>query len=427
MMAWPRASFAASGADTGASAGAGASGTALRAPPAPLTQPRAAPASGLAPPRPAVVIQTSFLGDVILTTPLLAALAERGPVDVVTTPAAAPILARDPSVRAIIVYDKRGAARGIAGLWHTAQTLKSRFTLGGPPGGSPGSSPGGSPRPARTSGGNGGGASAESATPIAYLAQSSVRSGMLALLAGFQERVGFSTSPARALYSRTVPYRADRHHAERLWWLGAVAPDVEPLPSDIRPRLYPGPADVAAANAVLAAAHYDGEPLIALAPGSAWGAKRWPGYPALAAALAHAARIVVIGGADDQALAAEIRDAVGGPADTVIDATGKVPILGAAELIGRCVAIITNDSAPQHLASAMGTPTITIFGPTVPAFGFGPLAPVHATAGVDGLDCRPCDKHGPQTCPLGHWRCMRELTVAHIEQIVRQLPAASGP
>ncbi len=365
------------------------------------------------------MIQTSFLGDVILTTPLLAALAERGPVDVVTTPAAAPILARDPSVRAIIVYDKRGAARGIAGLWQTAQTLKSRFALGGVPGDPS--------HPVRTSGGNGGGASAESASPIAYLAQSSVRSGMLALLAGFQERVGFSTSPARALYSRTVPYRGDRHHAERLWRLGAVAPDAEPQPSDIRPRLYPGPEDVAAANAVLAAAGHDGEPLIALAPGSAWGAKRWPGYPALAAALARVARIVVIGGADDQALAAEIRDAVGGPADTVIDATGKVPILGAAELIGRCVAIITNDSAPQHLASAMGTPTITIFGPTVPAFGFGPLAPVHATAGVDGLDCRPCDKHGPQHCPLGHWRCMRDLTVAHIEQIVRQLPAASGP
>ena len=169
MMAWPRASFAASGADAGGGAGGGASGTALRAPPAPLTQPRAAPASALAPPQPSVVIQTSFLGDVILTTPLLAALAERGPVDVVTTPAAAPILARDPSVRAIIVYDKRGAARGIAGLWQTAQTLKSRFALGGPS------------HPVRTSGGNGGGASAESAAPVAYLAQSSVRSGMLYL------------------------------------------------------------------------------------------------------------------------------------------------------------------------------------------------------------------------------------------------------
>ncbi len=108
MMRWPPAPLSASAADPAAG------GTALRSPPAPATQPRPSPIETVAPRRPAVVIQTSFLGDVILTTPLLAALAERGPVDVVTTPAAAPILARDPSVRAIITYDKRGAARGVA-------------------------------------------------------------------------------------------------------------------------------------------------------------------------------------------------------------------------------------------------------------------------------------------------------------------------
>lgn len=406
-------------------ASSGAGGTALRSPPAPVTQPRPGPPEAAALRRPAVVIQTSFLGDVILTTPLLAALAERGPVNVVTTPAAAPILARDPSVRAIIIYDKRGAARGVAGLWQTAQTLKSRFGLG--------SASSASSRPARTSGGNGGngGTAPDSESPIAYMAQSSVRSGMLALLAGFPERVGFATSPARALYSRTIPYRADRHHAERLWRLAALHPDAEPLPGAIRPRLYPGVSNVGAAEDLLARAGYRGEPLIALAPGSAWGAKRWPGYPALAAALAaalaHTARIVVIGGADDRPLAAQIRNAVPNPAGAVIDATGELSVLAAAEVIRRCAVIVTNDSAPQHLASAMGTPTVTIFGPTVPAFGFGPLAPRHAIAGVAGLDCRPCDKHGPQQCPLGHWRCMRDLAVTEVEQIVRQLSTASSP
>ncbi len=412
MMPWPPASLSASAPDPGAG------GTALRSPPAPATQPRPAPPETAAPRRPAVVIQTSFLGDVILTTPLLAALAEHGPVDVVTTPAAAPILARDPSVRAIIIYDKRGAARGVAGLWQTAQTLKSRFGLGG--------ASSGSSRPGRSSGGNGGSAP-ESEAPIAYLAQSSVRSGMLAVLAGFPERVGFATSPARALYSRTIPYRADRHHAERLWRLAAPGLDAEPLPGAIRPRLYPSASDVGAAEELLARAGYRGEPLIALAPGSAWGAKRWPGYPALAAALARTARIVVIGAADDRPAATQIRDAVPSPAGFVIDATGELSVLAAAEVIRRCAVIVTNDSAPQHLASAMGTPTVTIFGPTVPAFGFGPLAPRHATAGVVGLDCRPCDKHGPQQCPLGHWRCMRDLTVIEVEQIVRRLSATSGP
>jgi heptosyltransferase II len=365
------------------------------------------------------VIQTSFLGDVILTTPLLAALAEHGPVDVVTTPTAAPLLARDPSVRAVIVYDKRGDARGISGLWQIAQALKARFGLGTMIGDAALGVP-------HTRGGNGG-SRPESLAPIAYLAQSSVRSGMLALLAGFPERVGFSTSPARALYSRTVPYRADRHHAERLWRLGASSPSAEPSADAVRPRLYPDASDLEAVDHLLTRAAHAGEPLIALAPGSAWGAKRWPGYPSLAAGLARGARIVVVGAADDRDLAAEISAAVGGPPGTVIDATGALSILAAAELIRRCAVIVTNDSAPQHLASAMGTPTVVIFGPTIPEFGFGPMSPRHAIAGVSGLECRPCDKHGPQKCPLGHWHCMRELTVAFVEDLVRQMstPATS--
>ena len=63
-----------------------------------------------------LVIQTSFLGDVILTTPLMATLAERGPVDVITTPAAAPLLANHPAVRTVLAYDKRGADRGAGGM-----------------------------------------------------------------------------------------------------------------------------------------------------------------------------------------------------------------------------------------------------------------------------------------------------------------------
>jgi heptosyltransferase-2 len=387
-------------------------------PSAPDTEPLPAARSHVAHNQPSVVIQTSFLGDVILTTPLLAALAERGPVDVVTTPTGAPLLARHPAVREVIVYDKRGGARGVSGLWHTAQLLKARFGLDTPTREPP-------PRSSRTSGGNGA-PRLESPPPIAYLAQGSVRSGMLALLAGFAERVGFSTAAGRALYTRTVPYRGDRHHAERLWRLGAPSPDVEPPAGSILPRLFPDDSDVRAVDALLARAGYDGAPLVALAPGSAWGAKRWPAYPALASVLARIARVVVVGGVEDRGLAAEIGSAVAGTPGTVIDATGALTVLGAAELIRRCAVIVTNDSAPQHLASAMRTPTVTIFGPTVPEFGFGPLAPRHTTMGVVGLECRPCDKHGPQQCPLGHWRCMRDLTVSQVEDAVRRLTAPAA-
>ena len=147
-----------------------------------------------------LVIQTSFLGDVILTTPLLAALARRGPVDVVTTPAAAAILANHPAVHSVIPYDKRGDAAGLPGLWRLARTLRKRY-LG---------------RHRDTVAGDDGD---NTGLPVAYLAQGSMRSASLALLIGCDERVGFETSAARALYTRCVAYDPRRHHAERLWRL----------------------------------------------------------------------------------------------------------------------------------------------------------------------------------------------------------------
>jgi heptosyltransferase-2 len=159
-------------------------------------------------------------------------------------------------------------------------------------------------------------------------------------------------------------------------------------------------------------------PLIGLAPGSVWATKRWPYYTELACLLNGDARLAIVGGKDDAPIAAEIAAAA---SNRVVDATGKLSLLGSAELIRRCAILVTNDSAPQHLASAVGTPTITVFGPTVPEFGFGPLAPRSKTVGVAGLECRPCDRHGPMRCPLGHWRCMRELTASVVADAIARI------
>jgi heptosyltransferase-2 len=331
---------------------------------------------------PALVVQTSFLGDMVLTTPLIASLAERGPVDVVATPATAPLVAGNPAVRRVFTYDKAGADRGIGGLWR----LSRSFRLAAP-----------AASPAR--------GSSAGPTPVAYLAQGSIRSAIVALLSGARERIGFSTSPGRALYTRTVLYRTDHHHAERLWSLGAAEGE-RPTPAQLRPRLFPSPADVAAVDELLAGRGWRGEPIVALAPGSIWGTKRWPHYEEVARRLADHVRVAIVGGPADSELARRVAEAAG---PSAIDASGRLGLVASAELIRRAAVIVTNDSAPLHLASAMATPTVAIFGPTVPDFGFGPLAPSRAIAGHESLDCRPCHRHGPQRCPLGHWRCMREI------------------
>ena len=133
----------------------------------------------------------------------------------------------------------------------------------------------------------------------------------------------------------------------------------------------------------------------------------------------HGESVAIIGSKADLPVAKQIIDAV--PAGCVVDGVGTLSLLASAELIGRAQAIVTNDSAPQHLASAMGTPTLAIFGPTVPEFGFGPLAERKAVAGHSGLSCRPCHRHGPQRCPLGHWRCMRELTPDYISSLLTEV------
>ena len=334
--------------------------------------------------RGSLVVQTSFLGDVILTTPLIAELARRGPVDVLATPEGAAALANNPNIRRVLPYDKRGTYGSALSLWDTIKELRHQ-------------------RPYE----------------VVYLAQGSFRSGLIAMMTGATERIGFASSTGHVLYTRQMPYRPERHHAERLWSLSMSECADPPTADQIRPRLYPSEDERRLVDGILRLAGVSEAPFVVLAPGSAWGTKRWPYYVELAKRLANEFTIAVVGSKADAAIAAEIAAVV--QSDRLINTVGTLSLLASAELISRAQAIVTNDSAPQHLASAMGTPTLTIFGPTVPEFGFGPLAERHAVAGLDGLSCRPCHRHGPERCPLGHWRCMRELGAEYVATMLTEV------
>lgn len=328
-----------------------------------------------------LVVQTGFLGDIVLTTPLIAELGRRGPLDVLTTPEGATILRNNPGIRSVIVYDRRVSDRGLAGLIRTARTIR------------------------------------RNGYDAAYMAQGSMRSAILVAAGGVSRRVGFNTSEGRRMYTEEVEYRADRHHAERVWWLSMSSCADPPNDAQLKPRLYPSPADYQASEALLREGIADAfRPFVALAPGSAWGTKRWPYFPELAVKVAERCNIVVVGGPSETAGGDTILAQL--PDGCAVNAAGKLGILASAAIIGRAAALVCNDSAPQHLASAMDTPTISIFGPTVPDFGFGPLARDSSVVGHDALACRPCDHHGPKRCPLGHWRCMREVSSNEVLDMV---------
>ena len=329
-----------------------------------------------------LVIQTAFLGDVILTTPLLSVLADRyGPVDVVTTPAAASLLDHHPAVSDVVRYDKHGVGRGWKPFRRLARELRAKGY-------------------ARV-----------------YLPHQSLRSALLALWSGAKERIGFADSAAAVTYTSRVARPRQGHEVERLLALAGVRPGDGAPPVSIGLA----PTDLAAADAWLAS-HGIGPDFVALAPGSVWATKRWPYYAELAAGLDRTA--VIVGGAEDTELADTIVRAARGWA---VSAAGALSLRGSAALIRRAAVLITNDSAPLHLATAVGTPVVAVFGPTVPEFGFGPRRTGDIVLGHNELSCRPCSKHGPPVCPLGHHRCMRDLSAVDVAAALARITASEEP
>jgi heptosyltransferase II len=327
----------------------------------------------------ALVIQTAFLGDVVLTTPLISLLAERyGPVDVVTTPAAASLLDHHPAVHDVLRYDKHGAERGWRAFRRLGTELRARQY------------------------------------ERVYLPHRSLRSALLGRWSGARERIGFADSVGAMLYTRRIPRLKEGHEVERLLSLAGVRPEESVPPV----TLGLAPTDLAAADAWLAS-HDVGSDFVALAPGSVWATKRWPYYAELAAGLDRTS--VIVGGTEDVELARSIVEAAGGRA---VSAAGALSLRGSSALIQRAAVLVTNDSAPLHLATAVGTPVVAVFGPTVPEFGFGPRRADDIVLGYDQLPCRPCSRHGPPVCPLGHHRCMRDLSVAAVSAAVGRIIGA---
>jgi heptosyltransferase II len=169
----------------------------------------------------------------------------------------------------------------------------------------------------------------------------------------------------------------------------------------------------------------DGTPLIALAPGAVGPSKRWPdAYFAEAAAelIRNGATVVVVGSPNETALAAEICARAPGVRNlTGSDLRHAILALRSANVA------ISNDSGLLHVAAALGTPTVGIFGPTSP-WHWAPLNPLAAVVQAEGeIDCRPCHK---PVCRPGHHRCMREIPAARVTALAqaalanaRKLPA----
>jgi heptosyltransferase-2 len=328
-----------------------------------------------------VIVHTAFPGDIVLALPLAQRLKAAFPhvhISMVTIPPVSDLLRNHPAIQERIVYDKKGSDRGIPGMLRCAHVLRSRRF------------------------------------DVALIPHRSLRSALICRMAGMPRRIGFSTSAGRWLLTDRVGDDRAVHEIQRN--LALLGPLGVPRGEMLLPSLYPDEADRQAVDLFLAAhPALDRGRLVAVAPGSVWNTKRWP-----AANFADVIRrieqeglsAVLIGGEADRDLCAGILAAAG--AVRTVSAAGAFPLLRSAEIIRRCRVCVSNDSAPMHLAVAMGTPVIALFGATAPSFGFGPAGAEDVVLQTAGLDCRPCSIHGGAVCPIGTFECMHRMAPGQV-------------
>lgn len=340
-----------------------------------------------------LVAQTGFLGDVVLTTPLLDTLyryLSPESLVVLTTPQAKPLLEHHPHVSRVLVDAKRTDGRGLLGLWQTAQRLRQeRFTL-------------------------------------AVGAHKSLRTALLLALAGIPQRVGFRQSPGWFLYHRTATRDPQRHEVERILCLMRVF-GLEPEECERRPWVEYSSAAKEKAYALLGEVGIaNSAPLLIVCPGSVWPTKRWTveGFASLVRCLERDyGRVLICGGPDDTLVAQAVHEQSGKQG---VNLVGRADLPMFMALIDRAQVVVSNDSAPMHLAVARGVPVVAIFCATTPSLGYGPYSERAIVVEKKKLLCRPCSRHGGPTCPRGTEDCMHMVTVDDVLTGVDQMLALSS-
>ncbi len=149
------------------------------------------------------------------------------------------------------------------------------------------------------------------------------------------------------------------------------------------------------------------KPVVVIAPGAKRYTKRWEAenFGNLCNLLIERmnTEIFILGSDEDKGVAEDVKSAI---RHRVYDLTGRTSLLQTAAFLKECSVLITNDTGPMHIATAVGTPVVAIFGPTVPEFGFAPYGERNRTIQIP-LPCRPCSLHGSSECKKGHFKCMR--------------------
>ncbi|MFA7360825.1 MAG: glycosyltransferase family 9 protein [Candidatus Kapaibacterium sp.] len=327
-----------------------------------------------------LIIQTAFFGDVILSLPLVQVLKEKKPhcsIDFMCIPKTSEILIGNPYINKVIIFDKHESAKGLSGFRNIISEVKNNKY------------------------------------DVVISIQRYTRSSIISKLSGAEKRISYDNSSLSYFYTDKVPY-TQKHEIARvldlLKPLGIVESKI------IKPELFPSDVDKREVTKIFNGLGIKSKSeLICIAPGSVWFTKRFPEEKFIELLNMMDKinfKFALIGGKEDMKLCENIIKK--STNNEVYSFAGKLSILQSAELIKNSSLLITNDSALLHIANAVGTKVIAMFGSTTKEFGFYPVGESDKVFEVNGLKCRPCSNHGRKSCPIHTFGCMNDISVHDI-------------
>ena len=349
-----------------------------------------------------LVVAPNWIGDALLAQPLFARLHKRLPgvvIDALAPPWTAPVMKRMPEISDVIPSPFRHGELRLKDRWYLGRSLRQRYDE-------------------------------------AIVLPNTFKSALIPFFADIRLRVGFTGESRYGLLNVVHKLKEERLPlmAERYAQLAE-----NPGEEVVRP-LEPVRLRVDEANLLITLARLGltrARPVAVFCPGAEYGpAKRWPErhFAALAQRLAARGRAVWLIGSDkDQAIGEEIvslsASGPGGPGDAAINLCGRTDLASAIDLISAAEVVVSNDSGLMHVAAALGRPLVALYGSS-DSRHTPPLAPIYATEDlqakakiveISGLECRPCFQ---RECPLGHFRCMNDITPEQVLQDIAAIDTA---
>ncbi len=330
-----------------------------------------------------LIIQTAFIGDVILSTSLIEKLHIFYPdasLDFLLRKDNENILHKHPYINEVLIWEKK--RKKLINLWFLLLKIRGKKY------------------------------------DVVINIQRFASTGFLTAFSGAKEKIGFKKNPFSNLFSKRISHSLNQranyfHEIERNHKL------IEALTDNVvsKPRLYPGNSDILAVNPFIT------PPYICISPASVWFTKQFPKkkWIDFLENIDFKLTVYILGSQDDISISEQIKSACHNYHISITNLCGKLSLLQSAFLMQGAQMNYVNDSAPLHLCSAMNAPVTAIFCATVPSFGFGPLSDItHIVENTDTLKCRPCNNHGKMSCPEKHFDCAYNIDINILINILRK-------